>query len=142
MKSQLQSAMRQAMKDRDKLRLDMIRSLMSAIQYQALESGVKELPEAECHLVFQREIKKKRETLEFAEKGDRAEMITEIGKQIAIIEEFLPQQLSEAELKELLNGWKGGGEVASIGDAMKRLKQDHAGTYDAKLASTLAKELF
>ena len=57
-----------------------------------------------------------------------------------ILESFLPQQLSEAELKALLQTYIAEG-AKNVGDLMKRLKAEKAGLYDGGMASKLAKEL-
>lgn len=141
MKGQLQSAMKSAMKSKDKLRLESIRMLLSAIQYEELQKQVNELAKEECLAVLQREHKKRREELEFAEKAGRQDLKDKFTAEIAVIEEFLPQQLSPAQLEEIISGMKSQNPALNIGLVMKALKESYAGQYDSRQASEIAKRL-
>ena len=66
MKAALREAMKSAMKAQDKLRLETIRSALSAIQYEEMQKGVDDLAAADCTAVLQREVKKRAEGIEFA----------------------------------------------------------------------------
>lgn len=141
MKEILQTAMKVALKAQDKVRLDTIRGLMSAIQYEQLQKNLSPLPESGCVEVFQREIKKRRESLDFAEKANRTDLVTRTKEEIAVIQEFLPKQLSAAELEKIIKQLKTENPELNMGGAMKILKEKHAGLYDGKMASELAKKL-
>jgi uncharacterized protein len=147
MKSKLQSAMKDAMRAKDKMALQTIRSILSAIQYAEMQyaeknKGSEVLPDIEIMSILQSEIKKRKESLEFEEKAARAEQIQELQAEIKTIESFLPQQLSEANLREKLQAFKANDTSANMSTAMKYLKDNFPSQYDGKLASTLAKEIF
>lgn len=141
LKEQLRDAMKGALKARDQARLGTIRLVLSAIQYEEMQKGVDDLSDDDALAVLKRELKKAREELEFAEKGGREEARETLSHEISTIEEFLPRQLSEPELREILAKWKEAEPGLTIGEAMKKLKASYAGQYDAKIASDIAKTI-
>jgi uncharacterized protein YqeY len=128
-----------AMKAKDAVRLQALRALQSEFQYEEMQKG--SLSNDDIIAILKREIKKRNESLEFENKANRQDAIEVLKKEISVIEEFLPSQLSEDKLKEILLDLKSKG-VANMGLAMKELKTSFAGQYDAKRASELAKEIF
>lgn len=141
MKAQLREAMKSAMKAQEKLRLETIRAVLSALQYEEMQKGVDELPAAECTAVVQREVKKRVEGIEFAEKANRPESKEQLLKEIAILEEFLPKMLSAEELEKIVSDFKSATPEISLGLVMKHLKDTYAGQYDGKVASEVAKRV-
>ena len=141
MKATLQSALKEAMKAKDKVRLETIRALMSAITYEEIEKKSEPLPADQCLAILQREIKKRREEIEFAEKAGRPELLEKLGHEIAAIESFMPKQLSQAELEKIIMTLRESTPGLSLGVVMKTLKESYAGQYDSKLASEIAKRV-
>lgn len=142
MKSDLQSAMKEAMKARDKARVDTIRGLLAAIQYEEMEKKTEELSKEAILNVLQRELKKRKEEVEFAEKAARADLLPKLQEEMKVIEAFLPSQLSAEAVETLLRKIKESNPAINMGLAMKELKEKYAGQYDARAASELAKKIF
>lgn len=142
MKSDLQAAMKDAMKARDKGRVDTIRGILAAIQYEEMEKKTEDLSKEAILSVLQREMKKRREEVEFAEKGGRADLLPKLQEEIKVIESFLPSQLSPEKIESLLQELKAKTPGLQMGLAMKELKEKWAGQYDARIASELAKKIF
>lgn len=140
MKEKLSSELKQAMKARDKGRAETIRSLLSALQYKEVETGKEPLPEEVSLAVVKSELKKRKEELDFAQKAGRTETAEEVKSQIAFIEDCLPQQLSEEDLKKIIGAMVQEGAAGSLGDVMKSLKERYHGQYDGKLASSVARK--
>src|SRR5215470_1427866 len=86
-------------KDADKL--SALRMLKSAIGYTQIEKKTENLSEPDFIAVVQREIKKRRDSIEQFEKGGRAELAEKEEKEIAILETFLPEPLRPEELEKL-----------------------------------------
>jgi uncharacterized protein YqeY len=141
LKPTLRDALKESMKKRDGVRTETVRSLLSAIQYLEMEKSVEELSAEESLGVVQREAKKRREEIEFAEKAGRFETITSLERELAIIEEFLPKQLSRAELVDIVTELSAGLGSKNLGELMKLLKERHSGCYDGKMASDVAREV-
>lgn len=141
MKNKLKEAMKEALKAKDKVRLETIRSLLSEIQYEEMNKSVESLSDDAVLQVMQRELKKRREEYDFAEKGGRADLFDKLKLEIAAIEFFLPKQLSETELEKILTKMKSDTPNINMGAAMKTLKETFAGQYDGKVASDVAKRV-
>ena len=140
-KEQLKADLKTAMKAKDKVSLVTIRAIMSAVQYEEMQKS-KDIEEAQFLAILKNEVKKRKETIEFLEKEDRTEEIAENNAEIAIIENYLPTQLDNDKLKNILVEFKEQNESANMGTAMKFLKDSYPGQYDGKEASTIAKSVF
>lgn len=141
MKAKLQSELKAAMKAKDRIRLNTLRALISTLQYEEMQKNLDELPEEVATALFQTEVKKRRESLEFAIKDNRSDLKEELEFEIGIIQEFLPQQLSEAELEEVIKAISAEHPDANIGVVMKNLKALHGGKFDGKTASQVARKV-
>lgn len=141
MKAQLQAAMKDAMRAKDKPKLDTIRGILAAIQYEEMEKGVEPLPDAVILEVLQREIKKRREEIEFAEKANRLELVANLKADIQSIEAFLPKQLSAEEIGVIVADLRATDPSMNMGGVMKVLKERYAGQYDGRVASDIVKKL-
>lgn len=141
MKAQLRDALKAAMKAQDRVRLDTVRALLSEIQYEEMQKSVSELPPIECSAVLQREVKKRNESIQFEEQAGRSEQKAKLIKEIAVIEEFLPKQMSAQELEKTITDFKAATPGAALPLIMKHLKENFAGLYDGKSASEIAKRV-
>jgi hypothetical protein len=141
MKTRLKTEMKEAMKAKDKVRLATIRSILSAIQYEEMQKGTEDLPEDAILALIKAESKKRKESLQFATDADRDEEIAQLNTEIAVIDSFLPQQLSEEELEKIITDLQSEQPDVVMGAVMKQLKEKYFGQYDGKLASQLAKKL-
>lgn len=140
-KSNFQEDLKTAMKAKDKVKLETIRALLSEFQYAEMQSGKDELTNDEVIAILKREAKKRSEEIEFAEKGDRAESLAKSREELAVIESYLPKQMSEQEIEVALLTFKGSNPSANMGTAMSFLKEKFAGQYDGKVASAVAKRV-
>ncbi|WKZ57836.1 MAG: GatB/YqeY domain-containing protein [Bdellovibrionota bacterium] len=141
MKTTFQTALKDAMKARDQVRVETIRGILSAIDYECLQKGTEELAESVITEIVKRELKKRAEEKEFAEKSGRAEHLDRLRQEVAVLESFLPQQLSTTELESIISQMKSKDPSLNMGAVMKTLKESYAGRYDAKAASELAKRI-
>jgi uncharacterized protein YqeY len=142
MKVILKESLKTAMKAKDRLRMETIRSLLSEIQYEEMQRSVSDLTTSDCTLVLQREVKKRAEAITFEEQANRPEAKAKLQSEIAIIEEFLPKQLSSDALEKILIEYKASTAGAAMSTAMKFLKEQYPGQYDGKSASEIAKRVF
>lgn len=131
--------LKQAMRDKDTLTKGVLTLLKSQLDLAEKEQGspLTALQETE---IVNREIKQTHQALEGAEKAERADLIEQEQTKLKLLESFLPEQLSEEEVKQLLtdNGVVSG---IAMGDAMKIAKPLLAGKTDGKTMSTVVKSL-
>ena len=97
----IESAMRDAMRARDERRTQTLRMAMAAAHNQRIARG-RELTDEEVIDVVVRQVKQRRESIELYRAGGREDRAAEEEAEAAILAEFLPQQLSEAEVESLV----------------------------------------
>ena len=142
MKAKIKDAVKEAMKARNQVKVETLRSILSAVQYEEIQKGVEDLPADGIISVLKTELKKRKEEVEFADKANRPELKEKLALEMAAIEAFLPKQLSSDEIEAILKGMKEQNASLNMGLAMKALKDSHSGQYDGKLASDVAKKVF
>ncbi len=137
--------MKEAMKAKDKVKLEAIRSIKSAILMLQTEKGGKgELSADDETKLLQRLQKQRKDSLSiFIEQG-RDDLAADEQAQLAVIESFLPKQMDTAELKEYLSELitkLGATGPKDMGKIMGMASKDLGAKADGKTISTLAKEL-
>lgn len=101
--STLNDDMKTAMKAKDKETLQVIRMLKASIQNEQIKKGA-DLNEEEELTVLSREMKQRRDSLTEFEKADRTDLAEKVKGEIAIVEKYLPAQLDEAEIRQIVAG--------------------------------------
>lgn len=91
--------MKQAMLAKDSVRVDTLRFLKSALKYAVIEKKVDELSDDEARQVIQKQIKQRRESVEQFAANGRPELATKESAELAVLESYLPQQMTDAELE-------------------------------------------
>ena len=143
LKEKLQNDLTEAMRARDEVRSSTIRMVLTAIKNEEVSGKeARELSDAEVITVLSREAKKRREAAEAFEQAgakDRADMEKAEG---VVIAEYLPVQLSESEIKEMINAAiaeTGATGTQQIGLVMKSIQPKIAGRADGGVVSSLVK---
>ena len=102
LQARLSQELKSAMLSKDSDRLSTLRLLKSSIGYTQLERKTDTLSDADFVAVVQKELKKRRDSIEQYEKGGRPELAAKEQKEIPVLESFLPQPLSPADLEQLI----------------------------------------
>ena len=97
----IKSDLLQAMKDQEKFRLSVLRMLKSAVQNEQIEKK-HELSDEEVLAVIKREVKKRKSTLDEYIKLGREEAGASLNDEIAILNEYLPEELSDEEVEQIV----------------------------------------
>jgi uncharacterized protein YqeY len=139
--AQIQEDLKGAMKARDMEKVYVLRSLIAAIKNVKVDKRVDTLAEAEISALVRKEIAKRTEAADFARKANRADLADKNEKEKALLENYLPQQMSAAVLEETIRRISKDLGTTQIGPVMAKLKEDHAGLYDGKLASQIVRKL-
>jgi uncharacterized protein YqeY len=133
-----------AMLARDAERLSALRMLKSALGYILIEKKTENLPDAEVVALVQKEVKKRRDSVEQFEKGGRAELAAKEKQEIAVLESFLPQPLSADVLEKLVRDTiteLGATSKKDMGAVIKSVQAKAAGRADGKTISGLVGKL-
>ena len=96
----IESAISKAMKERDSIRLDALRMLKSDIQYELTKTGAKELSDEQVEAILKRASKKRKESIEQFEKAGRNDLADKEKLELKIIDEYLPEAVSEEIIQE------------------------------------------
>lgn len=134
-----------AMKAGDKARTAATRSILAKIKDKDIELRTKDGDRDDDAIVtdvLQKMAKQRRESIEMFESGGRSELAAQEQLELAVIEEFLPAQLSEAETIALIAAIKeelGAAGMKDMGRVMAEVKQRHGSQIDMSKASALVK---
>ncbi|MFB4166517.1 GatB/YqeY domain-containing protein [Virgibacillus sp. JSM 102003] len=99
---QLNQDMKQAMKNKDKDTLGVVRMVKASIQNESIKLGNKELSEDEELTVLSRELKQRKDSLQEFKSAGRDDLVKKLEIEINILQEYMPEQISEAELEALV----------------------------------------
>ena len=137
-----------AMKAKDKDRTAALRLIGAKIKDRDIEmrTASKEVPDDELVTdVLTKMAKQRRESITMYEEGGREELAAQERRELAVIEEFLPRTMDEAETKAAIAEAKaatGAESIKDMGKVMGELKAKHGASLDMGLASKLVKESF
>lgn len=134
-----------AMKAGDKQSRGAITLIQSAIKNRDIEARTGKAPEDDDALVvevLQKMVKQRRESIEMYAKGGRQELADAEAAEVAVIERFLPKQMSAEETSAAIEAIKaelGASDMKDMGRVMAELKARHATTLDMSKASAAVK---
>jgi uncharacterized protein YqeY len=143
LKEKLNNDMKNAMKSKEKEKLTTIRMVKASIQNEEIKLR-HELTEDEELTVLSREVKQRKESLEEFEKAGRADLVEKIKGEISVLEIYLPQQLSEEEVRTIIKETieaVGATSKKDMGKLMQALMPKVKGKVDGKLVNKIASEL-
>ena len=143
LQTQIMDALKTAMKEKNTLALEALRAVKSAILLAQTESGAKEeLSEAEELKLLQKLVKQRKDSAAIFSQQGRNDLAEPELAQVAVIEQFLPKQLSEAEVAEVISEIitkTGASSMADMGKVMGMASSQLAGKADGKTISSIVK---
>ena len=148
MRGRVNAALKQAMKDRDALRLSTLRLINAAIKDKDIEArGMGEdadgVSDEQVLAILAKMTKQRQESARAYEEGGRLDLAEQEQNEIAVIEEFLPRQLSEAEVAaaiEVTVSETGAGSIRDMGRVMAALKAKYPGQMDFGKVGPMVKD--
>jgi Uncharacterized conserved protein len=148
LRNQLTDALKDAMRSKNERAISTLRLILAALKDRDIAARAKGnhdgISDDEIRSMLQSMIKQRRESIAMYEQGGRCELAQQEAEEIAIIEGFLPRQLSDAEIervaRELINEIGAQG-IKDMGRTMAALKQRYAGQMDFAKASSVVKQL-
>jgi uncharacterized protein len=145
LRDSIKAAQVAAMKSGDKPRLAAVRLILAKLKDRDIElRTVSQVPDDDTLVVevLQKMVKQRRESIALYEQGGRQELADAEAGELAVIEQFLPQQMSEAETTAAIEAIKaelGASSVKDMGKVMAELKARHGSQLDMSKASGLVK---
>jgi uncharacterized protein YqeY len=141
LKERIQQDMKDAMRAADKQRLGTIRLMLAAIKQIEVDER-KVLDDVEVTVVLDRMVKQRRESISQFEKAGRTDLVDQEAAELAIIQTYLPEPLSETELSALIDeamSQTGAASIKDMGKVMALLKPKLQGRADMGAVSALIK---
>jgi uncharacterized protein YqeY len=144
LQDQLGQEIKAAMLAKDADRLSALRMLKSAAGYLQIEKKVDALSDLDFISLVQKEVKKRRDSIEQYEKGGRPELAEKEKKELAILASFLPEPLTPEELEMLVQAAiieTGASSKKDMGPVIKAVQAKAAGRAEGKTISALVSRL-
>ena len=143
LKEQISEDIKNALKAGDSFTAGVLRMVVAALQNKSIEKRGKgeeeELTQEEILEILAREAKKRKEAIELYKQGDRQELADNEEKELAIIEKYLPQQMSKEEVVEIVLAIIEKNKPENFGEAMKLVMAELKGKPDGKMVAEVIK---
>ena len=140
---QLNNDMKQAMKNKEKDKLSVIRMIKASVQNEAIKLGKQELSEEEELTILSREMKQRKDSLHVFEKAGREDLVEKLRTEMTFVELYMPKQLSEDELVEIVKAAIseiGATSKAEMGKVMSVVIPKVKGKADGTLVNKLVQQ--
>jgi uncharacterized protein YqeY len=141
LKEHIQQDVKDAMRAREKSRLATIRLITAAIKQREVDERI-ELDDAQVLAVLDKMVKQRRESISQFEKAGRDDLILQEASELEIIQSYLPEQLTEAEITALIDAAMeatGAASIKDMGKVMGQLKPKLQGRADIGAVSAMIK---
>ena len=145
LEAKVMEQMKEAMKAKNTIALEALRAIKSGIILAKTESGATDTLSQDDEIkLLQRLVKQRKDSADIFTKQNRNDLAEPELAQIAVIEKFLPEQMSEADVEAVItkiiseNGFNG---MATMGQVMGIASKELAGKTDGKTISTIVKKL-
>jgi uncharacterized protein YqeY len=143
LKERLREDMKEALKAKDKVKLSTIRMINSLIKNAEIEKRG-ELTDEEIVQLLMKYAKQRRESIEMYEKGGRQDLVEKEKAELAVVESYLPKQMTEEEIKEIVKEAieeTGASSPKDIGKVMKVVMPKVRGRADGSLVNKIVRDL-
>ena len=147
LRARLSDELKTAMKAKNQRAVSTVRLILAALKDRDIAARTKGntdgISDEEIGDLLQKMIRQRHESIELYERGNRQDLARQEREEIAIIERFLPKQMSEGEMAEAVSGVVaelGVSSIKDMGRVMAALKQRHSGHMDFSKASALVKQ--
>lgn len=143
LEERIDADLKESLKRKDALRVSTLRMLKAAMKNLAIEKRVERLEDKDVINVISKQIKQHHDSIEGFTKGARADLVDKEKAELAILESYMPKQLSPEELKAVIKSAiekVGAKSKADMGRVMKAVMEEVQGQADGKVVSQLVSE--
>jgi len=144
LQANVMDALKEAMKSKDKVALEALRAIKSALLLAQTSGAQKEVDEAEELAILQRLVKQRKESAAIYLQQNRTDLAEPELAQVEIIAQFLPSQMNEEALKAAIAAiiaQSGASSIKDMGKVMGLASKQLAGKADGKAISNVVKQL-
>ncbi len=142
LKDRLMDDLKTSMKNRDKIRKDVVTMIRAAIKQKEVDERI-DLDDEAVIDVISKQVKQKKDAIEDFRKGQRQDLVELTEKEIDILLEYLPQQLTESELDEIVRAAiqeVGANTVKDMGKIMSNVMPKIKGRADGSMVNNIVKQ--
>lgn len=143
LKDQILADIKTAMKARDSQKLTTLRFVNAAFKNKEIDVRPNELTEADCLAVLKKLGKQHRDSIEQYQKAERADLVEKEQAELAIVELYLPEQMSKEKIEEVVIEVikeTGATDMKQMGLVIKAVGEKTAGAADNKVVSQIVRE--
>ena len=143
MRDRLEDDIRQSMRNRDRARVDALRFLKAAVQAAEKTAG-KDLDDEAMEVVTSKQVNDRRESIRMFKLGNRTDLVAKESAELTVLEEYLPPQLAQGELTELIQGIVvelGATSIKDKGKVMGRLMPQVRGKADGAQVNEIVTQI-
>ncbi len=143
LKEKLLEDLKQAMKEKNLNRKNVVQMVRAAILQVEKDKAI-EVTDEQIVEIIAKEAKKRKDSLADYQKGGREDLVAQIEEEIAVLEEYLPKQLSKEEVEEKVKAIiqkTNASSMKDMGMVMKEAKQEIGAAADGKMISDVVKSL-
>lgn len=144
LQTQLMADLKTAMKAKDKVSLRGLRAIKSALLLAKTDGSGEEMNEAKEIKIIQKLIKQRQDSFKIFTDQNRPELAQIEAEEIEVLQKYLPQQMSEAELRTAIQGIievTGASSMKDMGKVMGMANKNFQGKADNRMVATLVKQL-
>ena len=139
----IQHDLHEAMKKKEKEKINTLRNIVDTLKYKVIEKG-EGITEQEEIKVIQSLAKQRKDSIEMYKKGERIDLVEIESNELSIISEYLPQEMSEKEVRSFVKDSVeefGAQSIADLGKIMPIIMKKGAGRVNGKLAQKILREI-
>ena len=139
----IQHDLHEAMKKKEKEKTNTLRNIIGKLKYKIIEKG-EEITGQEEIKVIQSLAKQRKDSIEMYKKGERNDLVEIESNELSIISEYLPQEMSEKEVRSFVKDSVeefGAQSIADLGKIMPIIMKKGAGRVNGKLAQQILREI-
>lgn len=143
LKEKLLEDLKQSMKEKNVNRKNVVQMVRTAILQVEKDKGI-DVTDEQILNIIAKELKTRKDSLADFEKAEREDLINQVNEEISVLEEYLPKQLSDEELKEKVKEIitkVGATTIKDMGNVMKTAKTEIGAKADGKRINEVVKEL-
>ena len=139
-KNDIEQSIIKALKERNTSELKVLRFVLSEIKYAEINQQ-KDLSDEEVSSILQKELKKRKEAIELFKKVDKNDLVKDEEKQLTVIQRYLPAQMAEEELNQIIDQTLSGlTDTSNAGKIIGLVVSQTKGRADGSLVATLIKQ--
>lgn len=143
LKEKLLQDLKNSMKEKNEIRKNAVQMVRAAILQVEKDNGIT-LEDDKITEIIAKEVKKRKDSLEDYKKGGREDIVSQVEQEIAILSEYLPEQLSKEEIQKIVSEIieeVGATSIKDMGKVMKASKEKIGASADGKTINEVVKEL-